>query len=304
VDDHERWRRFFSKTLQKQPELQVTGEASDGLEAVHQAQELQPDLILLDIGLPSLNGIEAARRIRQVSPASRILFVSENRSTDIVEQALNTGASGYVMKSDANSELLPAIKAVLLGKRFVSACLAAHDLMTSDRGVLGDECRIEYNPYQLFGRTGLVSELLVSILEATAADFGTVQLFDPTSRVFRIVAQQGFQSGFLDYFDQVSDNKKCACGAAMRSRSRTVVFDVATDPVFSNETRDVLLSANVRSVQSTPLVDTLGKLVGILSTHYRSPGGATSDVLKQVDILAASFLARVNVSGRNAREVE
>jgi DNA-binding NarL/FixJ family response regulator len=131
IEDYEPWRRYFSTVLQKQPELQVIGEVSDGLEAVQQAEELQPDLILLDIGLPTLNGIEVARRIREVSPASRILFVSENRSADIAEEALSTGASGYVVKSDAKSELLPAVKVVLEGKRFISASLASHFLVAT-----------------------------------------------------------------------------------------------------------------------------------------------------------------------------
>ena len=124
VDDYEPWRRHFSATLGSERGLQVIGEASDGLEAVRKAEELQPDLILLDIGLPSLNGIEVARRIREVSPASKIIFASENRSADIAEEALNTGAGGYVVKSDA-SELLPAVKAVLQGQRFVSRSLAS-----------------------------------------------------------------------------------------------------------------------------------------------------------------------------------
>lgn len=128
VDDYEPWRRFVSTTLLKQPELEVIGEVSDGLEAVQKAEELQPDLILLDIGLPTLNGIEAARRIRKVSPGAKILFASENRSADIAEEALSTGASGYVVKSVAANELLPAVKAVLEGKRFVSAGLADRGL--------------------------------------------------------------------------------------------------------------------------------------------------------------------------------
>jgi DNA-binding NarL/FixJ family response regulator len=128
VDDYEPWRRFVSTTLQKQQGLQVIGEAVDGLEAVQKARQLQPDLILLDIGLPTLDGIEAARRIRELSPKSRILFVSENRSWDIAEEALRTGAGGYVVKSDAASELLPAVNAVLGGKRFVSASLAGNDV--------------------------------------------------------------------------------------------------------------------------------------------------------------------------------
>lgn len=129
VDDHDPWRRYASTTLQKQHGLHVIGEVSDGLEAVQKAEELQPDLILLDIGLPTLNGIEAARRIRKVSPGSKILFVSENRSADVAEKALSTGASGYVVKSDAAGELLPAVEAVLEGNQFVSASLAGLDLV-------------------------------------------------------------------------------------------------------------------------------------------------------------------------------
>jgi DNA-binding NarL/FixJ family response regulator len=119
---------FVSTILRNVPELEIVGKVSDGLEAVKQAQQLQPDLILLDIGLPTLNGIAAARRIREVSPASKILFVSENRSAEIVEEALSTRAGGYIVKSDAATELLPAVKAVLEGKRFVSASLADHGL--------------------------------------------------------------------------------------------------------------------------------------------------------------------------------
>jgi DNA-binding NarL/FixJ family response regulator len=129
IEDYKPWLRFISSELQKLSNLQSVGEVSDGQEAVRQAQELKPDLILLDIGLPTINGIEAARRIREVSPASKILFVSENRSPEIVEEALNTGAGGYVLKSDAASELLPAIKAVLQGKRFISASLEGHFLV-------------------------------------------------------------------------------------------------------------------------------------------------------------------------------
>jgi DNA-binding NarL/FixJ family response regulator len=127
VDDYELWHRFVSTVLGKNPDLKVIGQLSDGLEAVRQAEKLQPDLILLDIGLPKLNGIEAARRIRQVSPNSKILFMSEQRSADIAEEALSTGAGGYVVKSDAAGELLPAIKAVLEGKRFISPGLAGVD---------------------------------------------------------------------------------------------------------------------------------------------------------------------------------
>lgn len=127
VDDYEPWRRFVSSTLQQRPELQVISEASDGSEAVRSAEELQPDLILLDIGLPTLDGFQAARRIRSLSPKSRILFLSEHRSREIADEALRIGASGYVAKSDAKRELLLAVEAVLEGRRFVSTSLG-HNL--------------------------------------------------------------------------------------------------------------------------------------------------------------------------------
>jgi DNA-binding NarL/FixJ family response regulator len=123
VDDFAFWHDFITKTLQDKPELQVIAHAYDGVEGGRQAQKLQPDLILLDIGLPSLNGIEAARQIREFAPNSRILFLTENRYWEVAQAALSTGASGYVVKSCARLELLPAIDAVLHGEQFVSAGL-------------------------------------------------------------------------------------------------------------------------------------------------------------------------------------
>jgi DNA-binding NarL/FixJ family response regulator len=123
VDDFEPWRRFACSALSREPELEFIGEALDGLTAVQKAQELQPDLILLDIGLPGLNGIPAARRIREFSPKSRILFVTENRAEEMVFEAFRAGGRGYIIKSDAGGELLPAIRAVLRGELFASACL-------------------------------------------------------------------------------------------------------------------------------------------------------------------------------------
>jgi len=128
VDDNALFRHFVHSALQKLAALHVIGEESDGLRSVHKAHELQPDLILLDIGLPTLNGIAAARQIRKLSPTSKILFLSANRSWDIAEEALRSGAHGYVVKSDAASELLPAVESVLRGKRFVSGSLSGHDL--------------------------------------------------------------------------------------------------------------------------------------------------------------------------------
>jgi len=120
VDDFEPYRCLVASVLRKEPELQILCEVSDGLEAVQKAKELQPDLILLDIELPNLNGIEALSRIRQVSPNAKIIFLTQNSDKEVVAAALITGAHGYVLKTDAGSELLTAVAAVLRGDEFIS----------------------------------------------------------------------------------------------------------------------------------------------------------------------------------------
>jgi DNA-binding NarL/FixJ family response regulator len=129
VEDYEPFRRFVCSTLEKRAGLQVIYEASDGLDAVRKVEELQPDLILLDVGLATLNGIEAARRIRELAPESKILFVSQESSADVVQEALGTGANGYVVKTDAGRELLEAVNAVLRGEQFIGRRFSGHDFV-------------------------------------------------------------------------------------------------------------------------------------------------------------------------------
>jgi DNA-binding NarL/FixJ family response regulator len=126
VDDYEPWRRFVLSRLHCEPLLQVVCEVEDGLEAVKKAKELQPNLILLDIGLPTLDGLQVARQIRKLIPESKIIFVSQESCSDVVQEALALG-EGYVAKFDAVRELLIAVDAVLQGRKFVSARLAPHD---------------------------------------------------------------------------------------------------------------------------------------------------------------------------------
>lgn len=117
VEDYKPFLDFISSMLSKNPEIQIVGHASDGLEAVRKAEDLRPDLIVLDIGLPSLNGIDAARLIRNFAPDSKILFLSTESSEEVIQEALTLGAFAYIHKSRTATDLLPAVDTAISAKR-------------------------------------------------------------------------------------------------------------------------------------------------------------------------------------------
>ena len=123
VDDHELARRGLRSVLANNPDLQVIAEIASGEEAVQRVGELHPDIILLDITLPKMSGIEAASSIHRESPNSRVIFVSQHDSVLLAKDAMRAGGSAYVVKSDAGRDLLSAIAAVQEGKTFVSRSL-------------------------------------------------------------------------------------------------------------------------------------------------------------------------------------
>ncbi len=138
VEDFEPFRRFVRLTLSTFPHLQIIAEVSDGLDAVRRAEELQPELILLDIGLPALNGIEVARRIRALSPQSKIIFVTQESDLDVVREAFSMGALGYVVKTGAARDLLTAVGVVLGGGQFDSSVLPEHQIATQHLSASSD----------------------------------------------------------------------------------------------------------------------------------------------------------------------
>ena len=130
VDDYEAWRKRIRAILEPWPELDVIGEASDGLEALQKAEELRPDIILLDIGIPRLNGIETGHRLSQLVPTAKVLFVTQENDPEVIKATFSSGTCGYVIKTDAGSELVPAIQAVLRGDRFIRSRIAGLTLRT------------------------------------------------------------------------------------------------------------------------------------------------------------------------------
>ena len=142
MDDFEPWRRLIRSILGAYEQLQIVGEAADGSEAVRKASALKPDLVLLDIGLPTVNGMDAANQIRKVSPRAKIIFVTQNRDVDVVNAALSNGASGYIFKTRFGKDLLPAVAAVLRGSTFVSGTMKTCGILQVEHSghVWGDIC--------------------------------------------------------------------------------------------------------------------------------------------------------------------
>jgi DNA-binding NarL/FixJ family response regulator len=113
ADDFEPWRSHVRSFLQSNTEWEIIAETCDGLEAVQRAQKLHPDIVVLDLSMPRLNGLQAARKIHQCSPHSTIVFLSENADEDVIDAALETGAAGYVQKRELAAKLVPILQAAL-----------------------------------------------------------------------------------------------------------------------------------------------------------------------------------------------
>lgn len=139
AEDFAPYRTLVASLLGKNPEFQVIGEASDGLEVLRKAEELRPDLIFMDIGLPELNGLEAARSVLRFNPTAKIVFLTQETDSDVVREALTLGALGYMLKQEAEAELPAAITAVLQGRCFIGRGLSANGFASAAAGAKQSE---------------------------------------------------------------------------------------------------------------------------------------------------------------------
>lgn len=127
VDDHELARNTVCDLLRSEEGFEVICEAENGLEGVRAAEKLQPDVVVLDVTMPTLGGIEAAVRIRRVAPKSRIVFLSQHNADKLAQAALATGAHAYVVKSAAGTDLVRAVRLAIAGQKFVSKLASWRD---------------------------------------------------------------------------------------------------------------------------------------------------------------------------------
>jgi DNA-binding NarL/FixJ family response regulator len=258
VDDFAPWRDHVLSELQNKSEWQVVGEAADGPDAIYKGLTLRPDLILLDVGLPTVNGIEAARRILARDPNLRILFVSEHQSWDIAEAALSTGARGYVCKSDAGRELLQAMETIVGGNRFVAGRFGGRVIEKTSK-------RISSKPRRHEGAFYSSEELLLGEWTAIA------ETALNTGATFIVVARDSILYGLQDGLQTRGVNLVRAVG-----EGRYISLDVAEllpqfmidgcpdETRFWEDATSLMLAAAKASTAAQPCVVACGEIAPTL----------------------------------------
>jgi DNA-binding NarL/FixJ family response regulator len=286
ADDYKDWRRQVRLLFQARPEWQVIAEAADGSEVIQKAEELKPDLIVLDIGLPKLNGIEVAHRIREVSPSTKIVFLSQNSDLYFVRTALGTGALAYVHKTAAQSELLLAVDAVLGGKRFVSSRLKGYEFTESS----AEKAPHRHEVLFYSDDTVLLDRLARLIAGALKAGDAAVVI---ATKAHRESLVQRLKAEAVDIDDALHRGTYISLDAA-DTLSMIIVNDLP-DPVRFFEGIGGFIEAAARAAKSEePRVVVFGEAVALLQAEGKADAAIRfeqlgNDLLKthKVDILCA-----------------
>jgi DNA-binding NarL/FixJ family response regulator len=257
VEDHDTVRRFVCSMLNQTEEFRVVGEACDGLDAVQKAQELQPDLVLLDVGLPKLNGLEAGRQISLLVPQAKLLFLSLESSARVMQEAFRLGAWGYVHKMRAQLDLLPAVEAVVAGKRFVSSDMTFNESF-------GVEARHEV---QFYSNDEVLLQGLMRFV-STAIKAGNPVIALATKAHRDALAQRLTESGF-DIDDAIRQGTYIVLDAA-DALSRISVNGVPDSGKFINAIIGLLESVAISTKTEYPRIAVFGECAGLLCQDGRA----------------------------------
>ena len=299
VEDYEPFRRFVGSALQQRADFEIVGEASDGLEAVQKVQELQPDLILLDIGLPNLNGIEVAEGARNLAPHAKLLFVTQESSSDMVREVLRLGAQGYVHKPHAHEDLLPAIDAILEGKRFVSSSLKFSDGTDAHRlarveSLLSAEKRMLEAIANRQSLSAVLDDLCRTIDAHQPGAISSVALMDHDGKRLWLAAGPRFPAQVkLLAFPWPIGPGMGACGTAAFLKQRVIISDIATDPRWPDDCRDFPVSQGLRAAWSEPLISRDGSVLATFAMYYGQPRVPDTSDLELIK--AASHIALIAI---------
>ncbi len=287
VEDHEPFRRVICELLQQRADLLIVGEAADGLDAICQAEALRPDVVMLDIGLPTLSGIEVARRIRAKVPDAKLMFVTNECSLEVVEQAFSRGAHGYVYKPRAERDVLPVLEAIIRGGRFVSGGLeriARGDGLASHRHDV-----LFYSSDAVF--VGACSRFITGVLDAGNAVIVLVTEAHDRS------LQRTLQASQVDL--ALAIRQKRYVSVNITELLAKVMVNGCPDPTrFLNAAGDVVTEAARRATGQHATVAAVGECSPTVWSHGHVEGAIQLEHLwdeiamsRQMDILCAYPLA-------------
>ena len=284
VEDHAPFRRVICAALRERAEVQ-TMEAADGLEAVRKAEELQPDLVLLDLNLPKMNGFEVAKRIRTLVPHARLLFMSQESSSDIVAKAFSLGAYGYIQKISAATDLQSAIDAVLAGRQFVSPSLRFTGSI--------DAPALRRHEIRFCSDDAAVVDGFTRFIAAALNAAGAAIALVTESHRTHLVEELRTQGVDID-------------GAIERGACILFDADVVPDPVRFLEAIDSVRSAAVKGGKAHPRVAFCGERAGRLWAAGRTGEAVQleqlcSELAHDVDILCAYPVPYTEDDGRLGR---
>lgn len=325
VDDQQVVRAGVRALLEVDSEIEVCGEAIDGRDGIAKALDLMPDVVVMDISMPNLGGIEATRQLVLLAPQIRVVILSLHDFPHIMQQALNAGASAYVVKSSISTDLVKALKDNVASRRMPiygstrtdttieeilrrSAALEAALRESEERSRETEErlrnsqqeLAMEVADFKLLQQISnelvqqdSVKDLYEKITDAAVAimrsDFASMQMLYPergNGGELLLLAYRGFSPEAARFWEWVPAYSGSTCAVALRTNNRVIVSDIETcDFMVGTEDLPTYRQTAIRAVQSTPLHSRTGQIVGMISTHWRERHTPSERDLRIFDVL-------------------